>query len=291
MKALCQNTGWYLFTVLTFGCGGIRPTPSATPTPTVPLPQQPIATPPISGSWSFKYSPGTINYQISRSANIELISDSSSHRETATNNTHELLTLEAAADTGIGFTAVIDTFSTTTQGLIGRIQTVPLPSQLTGFLTSDSLVIAGQGTNERCSPATSALITDVYNILTPFPTQLSSATNWRDSVEIAGCQAAIPTISHTTRSYTVAGKVLYNGQPVVEIHRTDTTLARGEGGLQQHRVVLEASGTGNAIYYLDTGTGRITHFVLDQELAISITASGKESRFKQNAKEAFTAIP
>jgi hypothetical protein len=292
VKAPHQNTGWYLFAVLTLGCGGVRPIPSATPKQTSPVPQQPIVVPPlISGSWSLKYSPGTISYQISRSAGIELVSDSSSHRESATNNTHELLTLEPSADTDIGFTAVIDTFSTTTQGLVGTVQTVQLPVRLTGFLTRDSLVIASQSTNQRCSPATSALITDLYNILTPFPTQLSSAMSWKDSVEIAGCQAAIPTISHTTRSYSVAGEVLYNGRSVVEIHRTDTTRSRGEGGLQQHRVVLEATGTGNAIYYIDIGTGRITNFVLDQELTISVTASGRESRFKQRSKQAFTIVP
>jgi hypothetical protein len=255
------------------------------------LPQQPIAVPPISGSWSFKYSPGTVSYQIFRSARIELLSDSSSHRESTTNNTHEVLTLEPTADTGIGFTAVIDTFSTTTQGLIGAVQTVALPLRLTGFLTGDSLMIATHSTDERCSPATSALITDLYNILTPFPTQLSSAMSWKDSVEITGCQAAIPTVSHTTRSYTVVGEALYNSRSVLEIHRADTTRARGEGGLQQHRIVLEATGTGNAIYYLDTGTGRITNFLLNQELTISITASARESRFKQSSKQTLTIVP
>lgn len=292
VKILYRRNGWYLLTYLSLGCSGARSSPPAAP---VPLPSSPVSQPPeitapASGLWSFKYATGTMNYQVLRSATIESQSDSGSHKEISGNTTHELVTLDST-ELGIGFTAVVDTFSTTTQGSISLVQPAELPIQISGLLVGDSLTISNQTVNDRCNPISSALITDLHNLLTHFPVQLTSGMRWRDSTEVSGCQAGIPTIAHIVRSYVVLGEVLYEGRPVIKIQRADTTKAHGEGGLQQHSVLLDANGTGNTTYYLDTTTGRIVHLIIDQILNLAMTASGKSYQFRQDSKQDFRLVP
>jgi hypothetical protein len=67
--------------------------------------------------------------------------------------------------------------------------------------------------------------------------------------------------------------------------------AHGEGAQQQHPVKLDASGTGNALYYLDTKDGRITRIAAGQELNLTITTTGKLHQFKQSSKQDFRLVP
>jgi hypothetical protein len=78
---------------------------------------------------------------------------------------------------------------------------------------------------------------------------------------------------------------------VLVILRTDTTSAKGEGGLQQHRVSIDATGTGTALYYVDTTSGQIVRLTLDQLLELDVTASARRSKFKQNSKQDFQIVP
>ena len=265
---------------------------------TVPQPGQPIPSPslpnpvPISsagGSWTFNYAPGPIAYQISRSAGIESQSDSGSHREVSTNTTHELLVLEPAGDT-IHFSAIVDTFSTTTQGMIGPVQPVPLPVQLSGLFIGDSLIITADSIAGKCNPVSSALSADLHNLLIRFPLQLSQGSSWRDSVELTACQGMIPTTVHIARSYVVSGEAVYQGEPVLLVQRADSIHAHGEGAQQQHRVILDASGTGSALYYVSPRDGHIVRVNTGQDLDLSIIASGKTNRFRQSSKQDFNFV-
>jgi hypothetical protein len=230
-------------------------------------------------------------YHISRSAAIESSDpDSIHHREISTNVTHELLTLEQA-DQVIGFTAVVDTFATTTQGQIGPVQSVQLPVQISGSLTDSALTFNSDTATHKCSSTYSMLSTDLHNLLVVFPKQLSGGEGWKDSVDVKGCQAGVPTSAHTTRSYVVSGEVSFEGHPTVLVLRADTIHAIGEGGLQQHRVSIDAIGTGTALYYLDTVTGRIIHLTVDQVLNLGVSASARQFRFKQDSKQDFRIVP
>jgi hypothetical protein len=135
------------------------------------------------------------------------------------------------------------------------------------------------------------LATDLHNLLIAFPEQLSTGVSWKDSADVRGCQAGVPTSAHTNRSYVVSGAAFYEGRPVLVILRTDTTRAKGEGGLQQHRVSIDATGTGTGLYYLDTGTGRVVRLTVDQILDLGITASARRSHFRQNSKQEFQIVP
>ena len=278
--------GWYFPVCLAAACTAST-RPPAEPSAPVPSLPNPAPLPPTAGTWTFSYAPGVISYQISRSAAIESQSDSGSHRENSTNSTHELVTLESIGDT-IHFTAAIDTFSTATQGAIGSAQPVQLPIRLSGTFTGDSLVPSADSVPEKCNPISSALSADLHNLLIRFPSQLSQGTSWRDSVELRACQGMIPTTVHMTRSYIVSGESVYQGNPVLLVQRIDTIQARGEGAQQQHSVILDAKGTGNATYYVSPKDGRITRLSTGQDLDLAITVSGKIHHFKQSSRQDYS---
>src|ERR1700674_1218053 len=293
MKIADRRICWCLLFGVALACGGARtPQPSAPfPLPTSPASQPAVPAAPIAGSLSFKYAPGMVRYKISRSAAIESTGpDSVARQEISTNITHELLTLELV-DQATNFTAVIDTSATTTQGLIGSVQSAQLPVQISGSFTDSTLTINPETNGERCNAVSAMLLTDLHNLLIAFPGQLSTGVSWKDSTDVKGCQAGVPTSAHTTRSYIVSGSASYEGHPVLVILRTDTTRAKGEGGLQQHQVSIDATGTGTALYNLDTTTGRIVRLTINQVLDLDVTASARRSRFKQNSKQEFQIVP
>jgi len=280
------------FVVVLF-CAACTATRSSPPPVSVPAPPSPINPAPTTvipgpGAWSFRYQPGITGYQIARSATITRL-DTTGNAELSTNTSHEVVTLDSA-DTGVSFVGVVDGFTTTTQGLIGPVQPAPLPVQLSGSFTPTGLTISNQPSGEKCNPVHSVLFSDLYNLLVPFPQQLSAGMRWTDSVEIRGCPAGVPTVSHTTRVFTVAGEARYDGQPTLMIQRVDTTRADGEGGLQQHRVLIDAHGTGTAIYYLDVPSGRIVHLTVDQSLTLGVTASNRQYQLKQDSKQDFAIV-
>ncbi len=283
---------WYLLfgAFFSIACATTRSSPPPVVVPTAPSPinQGPTTTTPDARLWSFKYQPGIVNYRIARSATI-VRSDTAGSTELSTNTSHELITLDST-ESGISFVGVVDTFTTTAQGLIGPAQPILLPVQVSGSFTPGGLTLTGQAANEKCSPVHSVLYSDLYNLLVPFPQQLSPGIFWRDSVEIRVCPAGVPTLSHTTRVFTVTGEVTYEGRPVVLVQRDDTTRAQGDGGLQQHRVSIDAHGTGTAIYYLDISTGRIMHLTVNQTLALGVTASGRQYQLKQDSKQEFEIV-
>jgi hypothetical protein len=284
--------GWLLIICLLPGCGGsARTSPPVSPIPAVPTP--PVVTSPSASAWTFNYSPGTLRYQISRSAVIEGQSESGGNsREISTNIANELVTLIPAMDSAMTVTAVIDTFSTTTQGLIGPVPSIQLPIQVTGLLTSQSLTFSSDSSiSNKCNPVFSILVSDLHSLLTRFPAQFTQGMAWRDSVDTTGCQAAIPTITRTISSYVVSGEASYEGRPVLLVQRSDTVQAHGEGAQQQHPVKLDASGTGSAVYYLDTKDGRVVRITTGQELSLTITTSARTHQFKQSSKQEFRLVP
>ena len=292
MNTLREVIGQLSLAFLLFGCGGgtTRTSPPVSPIPTTPT--VPAVVSPPASAWTFAYAPGALRYRISRAAVIESQSDSGSKQEASTNLTHELVTLSATGDSGILFTAVVDTFTTTTQGLIGSTQAVQLPVQVTGSLASHALTINSDSTTGvGCNPVVSTLMSDLHSLLTRFPTQLSQGMAWRDSVDSNGCQAAIPTTSHTVSSYSVSGEADYESRRVLLIQRSDTVQAHGEGAQQQHPLKLDVRGTGNAVYYLDTNSGRVVRITSGQDLGLTIITSAKVYRFRQRSSHDFRLEP
>jgi hypothetical protein len=285
-----RNERLFLGIVFLLACTTTRssPPPASAPAPASPVGQVPAPVVPGGREWSFTYQPGIAEYQVARSATISRL-DTAGNAELSTNSSHESVTLDSTG-LGFNFVGVVDGFTTTTQGLIGPVQPTQLPVQISGSFTPSGLAISSQTPSEKCNPVHSVLFADLYNLLVPFPQQLSSGVRWRDSVEVRGCPAGVPTLSHTTRVFTVAGEATYDGRPAVMLQRVDTTRAEGEGGLQQHRVSIDAHGTGTAVYYLDIASGRIIHLTTNQTLTLGITASSRQYQLKQDSKQEFAIV-
>jgi len=283
-----QPYGSFLF-VIPIACA----TPGSRPLPSTPLPGSPEPTVPAERirDWTFQYLAGVRSYRITRTAVIENLSDSISTRETTSNLTHELLMLERIGDT-IQFSIVVDTFATKSKNPAGTGEASAIPIQLAGLLVNDSLQIASDTLTEleKCSPARSAVISDLHTLLIPFPTSIVPGTKWTDSVELDGCQGMIPTIAHVVRSYVVSGETTVNGEPVIVVERSDTIQAHGEGAQQQHRLVLDASGNGKIRYYLNPSNGLIAQIAGAQRVDLTINVSGKLHRFGQNLEQEFILI-
>jgi hypothetical protein len=113
---------------------------------------------------------------------------------------------------------------------------------------------------------------------------------WRDSLEVNACQGMIPMTVQLARSYVVSGEMTYQATPILVVERTDTIQAHGEGAQQQHRVTVDASGTGNAVYYMSPREGRVLRLGMTQDLNLVITTSGMTHRFKQSSKQDFNLV-
>jgi hypothetical protein len=135
------------------------------------------------------------------------------------------------------------------------------------------------------------LIADIHNLLIAFLATLSAGLTWTDSVNFQGCQSGIPTLLHTNRRYSVSGEVMFEGKPAVLVLRTDTSRSHGEGGLEQHRMTIDATGTGTAAYYLNPVTGQVSHISLNQILDLGVSTTAREYHFKQTSKQELRLAP
>jgi hypothetical protein len=260
--------------------------------PTTPSLPQPVEPRDVE-SWTFSYRPDTLRYQVIRSAAVESQGDSASHREISSNSTHEVLNLSVMADT-VRYTATVDSFSTTTQGLMGPVQPVMLPVQISGvvdsaMLQSDSANTSS--TSSTCDPVQSSLVSDVRGLLIRVPMQLTPGLSWRDSTVRTACYATIPMKALVIRSFSVVGAAEYDGRRTVLIQRTDSVSAHGEGRQQQHQLIVDVSGTGTAAYHLSPERSSVLHLTTNQDLDFVIRASGRTSRFRETAKEEFSLLP
>jgi len=250
------------------------------------LPNQPAD----NGPWSFRYKSDTVSYQIRRSAVVENETDSVRHRESTTNSTHLALSLALFADT-VSYTAVIDTFSTATQGLIGSAQQVIVPVEISGVVQSiGSAQSDSTEPIQSCDPARASLQSDVRNLLINFPSELSPGLVWSDSTTRTTCYGRIPMKASVVRRFSVLGKTSHNGQSVVAIQRSDSITAHGEGQQQQHRLTIDATGDGSATYYLAVEQSSVLHLTTDQNVELVIRSASQTARFRENAKQDYSLL-
>ena len=265
--------------------GGRVVTPAGSPA--VP---EPVIRPADRGPWAFSYRSDTLHYQVSRSAAIESEGDSLVHREVSTNNSHEILSLVVAGDT-VRYTAVVDSFSTANQGIIGPVQPVTLPVQVSGVVDSLGLNMDSTATDEQCNPVQSSLESDVRNLLISFPPQLSPGNAWRDSTVTTACLGSLPAKAIIIRRFIVVGASSYLNEPTTAIQRMDSISALGAGRQHQHQLNIEISGTGSATYYISTGRNRLVHLATSQDLSFVVKSSSRAEHLRESAKEEFTLLP
>ncbi|MDQ3672878.1 MAG: hypothetical protein M3365_00655 [Gemmatimonadota bacterium] len=287
MTRSAANFLWSLLAIAASGCATSGSSPADRPVqprlPDIPAPTS------ATGPWIFAHTPGTRAYRISRNATIEGLADSAVRRETVSSHTHQILTLEGTGEE-LSFRAVVDTFALITQGVVGPPQSIELPIELSGNTGPAGVRVESPAT-EHCSAIRATIVTDLYNLLVPFPSPLTRGTVWRDSISASGCQAGIPTAATTRRIFTVIGEVNHFGRGLVLVQRADSVTARGEGAYGQHRMRVDGAGTGGARYYLDTASGEVSQLTTVQQTRITVTTSGRVHTFVQTTSQDFVRVP
>jgi hypothetical protein len=135
-----------------------------------------------------------------------------------------------------------------------------------------------------CDP-NATLITLAQQLIPRIPNQLTTGYTWRDSTTTSGCRGLIPITSTTVSNYVVVGDTVVNNAAVVQLTRTDSLSANGEGADGQHRVLITATGIGTGSIYLDPATGRLVALKETQRTLVSVTTSGRLSQFAQHTTE------
>jgi hypothetical protein len=295
MRAMAAGRNWVCIAlVFSLACTSAhRSSPRAPePLPTTPTrPVEPVSDSSGQGPWAFAYATGVKTYTVHRAATVRRTDSVASREMTSTNATHEILTFEVTS-AGTTVTAVIDSFNTAAQGPAGPAQPNQVPMQLSGLLAGGLLTISNDpGATDTCSQIQSILLTDLRNLVVPFPDSLTHGLSWKDSVSLKGCQVGIPTSIEITRSFVVVGEIPYDGQRVLEIARTDSAHMAGEGGLQQHHVLVHAAGTGTGSYYVNVSTGQIIRLSTDQVLDIEVATVRSKAQFRQTSTQEFLLTP
>lgn len=267
----------------------------ATASPPITPNGPPVSLPPTNhpldhGPWTFSYRSDTLRYQVSRSATIESQGDSAVHREMSTNGTHEIVSLAVTGDT-VRYTAVVDSFSTASQGLVGPVQPVSLPIEVSGTVDSLGLNMDSTATEDQCSPVRSSLESDVRNLLISLPVQLSPGSSWRDSSVTASCLGSVPAKAIIIRRFVVVGATIYANESAVTIQRTDSISGQGQGRQQQHQLSVEISGTGSATYYISAGRNRLVHLATSEDLSFIVRSVSRTDRLRESVKEEFNLLP
>ncbi len=219
--------------------------PPQAPSPAQPNPDQTTEQPESSNrpktQWAFRYSPNTYSYTINTTPSIAQFPDTSNFRILPTAS--ETVAI-AVTDTGM------------------YVVSPPLPESL------------------RCDEV-NALIIRARELIPQIPTNLETGMTWTDSSTTEGCRGSIPTVSTAIRTYLVVGDTLYNDEPALLIQKTETISAKGEGNEGQHRVLMTATGSGTANLYFNVLAGSFLGMTGTQTSDLSITASGRVSRFLQ----------
>jgi hypothetical protein len=95
----------------------------------------------------------------------------------------------------------------------------------------------------------------------------------------------IPAESTVISNYLVLGDTSFMNVPALQIQRSDSLSAGGQGVEGQHRILVSAKGTGLTDLYVDVTTGRLLGARGLQSTVVDITTSGRLSQFLQHVTE------
>src|SRR4051812_35019352 len=205
MRAMGPRRNWiWVALVFSLACAGGHASspPAADPLPATPTrPVKPVSDSTDQGPWVFSYRTGVNTYTVHRAATVRRPDSIANPELTSTNATHELFTFEVTPE-GTTITAMIDSFKTAPQEPAGLVQSNRVPTQVSAVLAGGLLTIRNdpEGTG-TCSQSQSILLTDLRNLVVPFPDSLTRGFSWRDSVSLKGCQVGIPTSIKVTRLF------------------------------------------------------------------------------------------
>ncbi len=244
-----MRSPWWTFLALLIltscsrGSSTVSPAPVPERQPTVPGEGPSIAGP---SSWTFSASSAPRSYVTTESTTVTL----DSQRDSSVTVTAYTIQ-QRQAGTTIGIKGSIDRIFPS-----GPTQSPPFPfsgSIRGGGLTIDSIQGHQVPVVMTCEePALNRLGVVRRNVFMA-PSTLSRNQSWTDSSTVPACSGSIPVQVTQIREYRVLGET--GGAVLVD--RRDRTVASGEGSQGQHRISLQARGTGSGQLRLDRMTGEV----------------------------------
>lgn len=127
-------------------------------------------------------------------------------------------------------------------------------------------------------------MTAVQRNLVRLPVSISQGQTWTDSATVATCSGSIPVELTTVRAYRVLGEA----GGVVTLERSDRMVATGQGAQGQHRITLEAQGTGISRLNVDRLTGELSDASGEFRSEVTVGSSGRLQRFRQTVRDRTT---
>ena len=264
------------------------------PSPDTPQPSSPI-TSPRTGNWALTPDENFHSYTSKAVTTLELREEAGMVRDSFA------VTLD--------FTMRIhrNTESSRVTGTLDRLQReagnrasqaeppVAMPFSFTGRVTSGGLFLDSAGghavaTVADCESAGLNQMGVVQRNLSVVPLMLQTGTSWIDSSTVTICSGSIPVEFTSVRTYTVAGEIRESGDGAIVVERSERTRATGEGTQGQHRVGLQATGSGSARLFLEPATGLLRLAEGESRTAITIRSSGRQQQFVQTVKERTTRV-
>jgi hypothetical protein len=239
-------------------CVARQPTSAPVPEPASTPQTTPAASPSApgihttEGPWTFTYAPGTLTYNITVEARIARVPDSTNARVFPPATQQITLTLLPTGET--------------------QLVTPPAP------------------TSSVCD-STAALATRASQLIPKLPTQLTAGATWSDTVIVEGCRGNIPAVTNIARRYTVVGDTTVGGTQLLHVVRTEAVVSRGEGNEGQHRVLMNATGTGTSSLFFDVTKGRFFGSSGTHTTDVGITTSGRVNHFLQHTTERVMLVP
>ena len=112
------------------------------------------------------------------------------------------------------------------------------------------------------------------------PAILSRNQAWTDSSTTSACSGNIPVQLTVVRTCRAAGE----SGGVVLVDCEERTASSGEGSQGQHRINLQARGTGDLRFSLDRTTGEVVSVTGSSRTEIDVGSSGRVQRFVQTVQ-------
>ncbi len=201
--------------------------------------------------WSFAYTPGTYTYAITTDAAMAPSTDTTQRRQAP----------EASQKT------------TVTVASSGEVQVVDPIAVTSGSCDSNA-----------------ALTVRAQQLIPKLPNHLFIGDHWHDSTTTNGCRGMIPAESTVISDYTTVGDTTFANVPVLQVRRTDTLFATGEGADGQHRILVSANGTGVTNLFFDVSSGRFIGSRGLQNSLVNVTTSGRLTQFIQRVIESVAIV-
>lgn len=167
---------------------------------------------------------------------------------------------------------------------------VALPLAFTGRVASGGLTldsVAGRviTTVTDCENPGLNQMSVVQRSVSIAPLLLRPGTSWTDSSTVKACSGTIPVELTAIRTYTVAGEAQEAAGAAIVIERSERIKAEGEGSQGQHRIGLQATGSGSARLLLEPGSGLLRQAEGESKTVIVIRSSGRQQQFVQTVRE------